>query len=38
MNNKQIILKNRPQGTPDENTWALETHSIPKLQEGEILI
>ena len=38
MNNKQIILKNRPQGTPDENTWVLETHSIPELQEGEILI
>ena len=38
MNNKQIILKNRPQGTPDEHTWKLEVQSIPELQEGEILI
>ena len=28
MNNKQIILKNRPQGTPDEHTWKLEVQSI----------
>ena len=38
MNNKQIILKNRPQGTPDEHTWKLEVQSVPELQEGEILI
>ncbi|WP_435414977.1 NADP-dependent oxidoreductase [Polaribacter aestuariivivens] len=38
MKNKQIILKNRPKGFPDENTWKLEEHTIPELQEGEILI
>ena len=36
--NKQIIFKNRPVGTPDENTWKLEENSIPELKEGEILI
>jgi len=38
MKNKQIILKNRPKGFPDENTWAIETATIPELEEGEILI
>ena len=38
MKNKQIILKNRPKGFPDENTWAIETVTIPELEEGEILI
>ena len=38
MKNKQIILKNRPKGFPDENTWAIETAIIPELEEGEILI
>ena len=38
MKNKQIILKNRPKGFPDENTWAIETAKIPELEEGEILI
>ena len=36
--NKQIIFKNRPQGTPDKTIWKLEENSIPELQEGEILI
>ncbi|TXD49292.1 NADP-dependent oxidoreductase [Polaribacter sp. IC073] len=38
MKNKQIILKNRPKGFPDETTWKLETQTIPELEEGEILI
>ncbi|WP_439129458.1 NADP-dependent oxidoreductase [Polaribacter sp.] len=38
MTNKQIILKNRPKGFPDENTWKLEENDIPELEEGEILI
>ena len=38
MNNKQIIFKNRPQGTPDQTTWQLQVNPIPELQEGEILI
>ncbi len=36
--NKQIILKNRPVGFPDETTWNLETNEIPTLKEGEVLI
>ena len=31
MNNKQIILKNRPVGFPDTTTWELETQTIPTL-------
>ncbi len=38
MNNKQIILKNRPKGFPVENTWQLEENKVPELEEGEILI
>ncbi len=38
MTNKQIILKNRPQGIPDKNTWQFEENVIEELQEGEILI
>lgn len=36
--NKQVILKKCPVGFPDEHTWDLGAHSIPELQEGEILI
>ncbi|EAR12978.1 zinc-containing alcohol dehydrogenase superfamily protein [Polaribacter irgensii 23-P] len=38
MKNKQIILKKRPVGFPDANTWELETQTVPELEEGEILI
>ncbi|WP_299013375.1 NADP-dependent oxidoreductase [uncultured Polaribacter sp.] len=38
MQNKQIILKNRPKGYPDSSTWQLEENNIPDLEEGEILI
>ncbi|WP_375241281.1 NADP-dependent oxidoreductase [Polaribacter sp.] len=38
MINKQVILKNRPKGYPDENTWQLESNEITELQDGEILI
>ena len=38
MNNKQITLKNRPQGLPDKNTWQFQENPVPTLQEGEILI
>jgi len=38
MNNKQIIFKKRPVGTPDEDTWQLETNPISELEEGEILV
>lgn len=36
--NKQLILKNRPEGMPDENTWELQTNPIPEPGEGEVLI
>lgn len=36
--NKQIILKNRPEGLPDENTWELQNNAIPEPKEGEVLI
>jgi NADPH-dependent curcumin reductase CurA len=36
--NKQLILKKRPLGMPDANTWRLEQHPIPELKEGEVLV
>lgn len=38
MQNKQLILKQRPVGLPDANTWSLESSPIPVLQDGEVLI
>jgi hypothetical protein len=38
MNNKQIIFKKRPVGTPGKDTWQLESNPIPELEEGEILV
>ncbi len=36
--NKQIVLKKRPVGLPDKDTWKLIIAEIPKLKEGEFLI
>lgn len=36
--NKQIILKQRPVGLPDTDTWELQNNPIPELKEGEVLI
>jgi len=36
--NKQIILKKRPIGLPDESTWELVETPIPEPGEGEILV
>lgn len=36
--NKQVILKKRPTGMPDKDTWSLENNKIPTLKEGEVLI
>lgn len=36
--NSKLILKKRPLGFPDSNTWALEEHEIPEPQDGEVLI
>ncbi|MDA9328290.1 NADP-dependent oxidoreductase [Flavobacteriaceae bacterium] len=38
MKNKQIILKERPIGFPNDATWNLESNAIPTLKEGEVLI
>jgi len=38
MMNKQIILKERPVGFPNDTTWNLESNAIPTLKEGEVLI
>ena len=38
MMNKQIILKERPIGFPNDTTWNLESNAIPTLKEGEVLI
>lgn len=38
MKNKQLILKKRPIGLPDAETWKLKTSEIPALKEGEILV
>lgn len=35
--NKQIILSNRPIGSPDRNTWSLIETQIPTIGEGEFL-
>ena len=36
--NKQLILKKRPVGIPDADTWELQTNPISEPGEGEILI
>ncbi|WP_120200852.1 NADP-dependent oxidoreductase [Ichthyenterobacterium magnum] len=38
MMNKRLILKKRPSGFPDSDTWLLEEQPIPELKEGEVLI
>ena len=36
--NKQIILKKRPEGLPNSDTWELQNNPIPEPGEGEVLI
>lgn len=36
--NKKLILKKRPVGMPDEDTWEQVTTEIPEPEEGEIII
>ncbi len=38
MENKQIILKKRPSGFPEPDTWNIETKVLREIKEGEILI
>ncbi|MFT7605794.1 MAG: NADPH-dependent curcumin reductase CurA, partial [Saprospiraceae bacterium] len=32
--NKQVILKKRPEGMPEADTWALESNPIPEVGDG----
>ena len=36
--NKQVILKKRPVGMPEADTWALENNPIPEVGEGQLLV
>ncbi len=36
--NKQLVLKKRPVGLPDKDTWSLIETDTPELKEGEFLI
>jgi NADPH-dependent curcumin reductase CurA len=36
--NKQLILAKRPVGEADASTWSVQTHPVPELREGEILV
>ncbi|WP_217495848.1 NADP-dependent oxidoreductase [Mangrovivirga cuniculi] len=36
--NKQIILKKRPQGLPEKDTWELQSNPVPEPGDGEVLI
>ena len=38
MRNKQVLLKNRPEALPNQETWALVENDIPTIKEGEVLI
>ncbi len=38
LQNKQLLLKKRPVGLPDKDTWTLIENNIPELKEGEFLI
>ena len=38
MINRKLLLKKRPLGLPDEDTWELIDEKIPNLTKGEILI
>ncbi len=36
--NKQLILKQRPIGSPTADTWELQTNEIPEPNEGEVVV
>ncbi len=36
--NKQLLLKKRPTGLPDKDTWEIIETNLPQLGEGEFLI
>jgi len=36
--NRQIILKSRPHGAPEESNFKIESNPIPKPQQGQLLL
>ena len=38
LQNKKMILANRPVGIPEKNTWNYKEELIPEIQDGQILI
>jgi NADPH-dependent curcumin reductase CurA len=36
--NKQLLLRKRPNGLPDEDTWELVEAKVPSLEDGQILV
>ncbi len=38
MNNRQIVLASRPIGVPDESNFRIETSSLPKIDNGQVLL
>lgn len=36
--NRKFVLKQRPYGEPDANTWSLEESALPSLQSGEFVM
>jgi len=38
MNNRQIVLASRPTGVPDESNFRIETSSLPKIDNGQVLL
>lgn len=36
--NKQVVLRNRPVGMPDESTWELISTPVPTAAEGQVVI
>ncbi|MEO0724101.1 MAG: NADP-dependent oxidoreductase [Bacteroidota bacterium] len=38
MTNKQLILRKRPVGLPEADTWSLEETAVPELEDGQLLV
>ena len=38
MKNKQLLLRKRPQGIPEKDTWELVSTEMEELREGQVLI
>lgn len=38
MTNRQLILRKRPVGLPEADTWSLEENPVPEPQDGEMIV